>query len=90
MDCRGNEVVEVRAIMGADGGNDKEVVILGLIVRWTNSGIEFEADKRHREMLLSKCGLERSIKGLVNKSDKDGKEEEGDRGELSKEELRQG
>ena len=65
--------------MGADKGDDKEVVILGRTVRWIDSGIEFEADKRHREILLSKFGLDQSCKSLVNNSDKDGKEEEGDR-----------
>ena len=69
--------VEIQAMMGADEGDDKEVMILGRIVRWTNSGIEFEADKQHHEILLSKFGLERGSKGLVNKSDKDGKEEGG-------------
>ena len=38
--------IKVRAIMGEDAEDDKEVTILGRVVRWTDQGIEFEADPK--------------------------------------------
>ena len=35
--------IKVRAILGQDLEDAKEVVILGRIVRWTTNGIEYEA-----------------------------------------------
>ena len=35
--------IKVRAILGNDTGDDKEVVLLGRVLRWTASGIEYEA-----------------------------------------------
>ena len=43
------------------GPNDaKEARALNRIVRWTDEGIEYEADPRQSEKLVSECGLERS------------------------------
>ena len=35
----------------------KEAVVLNRIVRWTTSGVEYEADPRQVEKLLAECGL---------------------------------
>ena len=40
--------IKVRAMLGMDSWDDKEVIILGRIVRWMEGGIEWEADPKHR------------------------------------------
>ena len=50
--------IKVRAIIGPDVGDDKEVVILGRVVRWKEwRGVEFEADPKHRQILLDHFGF---------------------------------
>ena len=44
--------MKVRAILGPDSGDDKEVTILGRVFRWHEDGIRFEADPRQIEKLL--------------------------------------
>ena len=50
--------VKVRARLGPDRDDDKEVTILGRRVRWTEKGIEYEADPKHRMMVLDAFGLQ--------------------------------
>ena len=57
--------VKVRARLGPDERDDKEVVILGRLVRWTSWGISYEADPRHRELVLQELGLGSESKGLA-------------------------
>ena len=38
-------------------GNDKEITILGRTVRWTEDGIEYEGDSKHRKELLKVWGF---------------------------------
>ena len=45
--------IKVRAMLGMDEKDEKEVVILGRIVRWKEGGIEFEADPKHRQLVLN-------------------------------------
>ena len=40
--------IKVRATLGQEQLDDKEVVMLGRTVRWTSSGLEIEADPKHR------------------------------------------
>ena len=49
--------IKVRAVLGEDPEDDKEVTILGRIVRWTSSGIEFEADPKHRSLVMEMFGF---------------------------------
>ena len=49
--------VKVRAMLGMDKRDDKEITILGRIVRWTSKGIEYEADPRHRTKVMEYFGL---------------------------------
>ncbi len=35
----------------------KEAVILNRVIRWTDRGIEYEADPRQAEKLVSECGM---------------------------------
>ena len=44
--------VKVRGILGWGEGDLKEISILGRTVRWTDKGLEYEADAKHRRMLL--------------------------------------
>jgi hypothetical protein len=44
--------IKVRARLGDGERDDKEVSILGRQVRWTEEGIEFEADPKHRRLVL--------------------------------------
>ena len=54
----------VRGILGMDQKDDKEMVILGRIVRWTEEGILYEADPKHRRLILEYFGFEGNAKGL--------------------------
>ena len=49
--------IKVRAILGPQDKDDKEVVILGRVVRWTDKGIEYEADPKHRRLILEHFGI---------------------------------
>ena len=53
--------IKVRAILGGDDWDDKEVVILGRVVRWKEDGIEYEADPKHRKIILIILGLMRRL-----------------------------
>lgn len=69
--------VKVRAKLGPGKRDDKEVTILGRIVRWTSDGIEYEADPKHRKILLEKFGLvEGESRSLVNNGEKEWRNEE--------------
>ena len=53
--------VKVRGMLGRDKKDDKEVVILGRNLRVTEEGLEYEADRKHRQMILDQLGL---VEGL--------------------------
>ena len=44
--------------LGPSKDDDKEVKILNRIARWTDGGVEYEADPRQAERLVSDLGLE--------------------------------
>lgn len=50
-------IVKTRALLGPDPGDDKEISILNRIVRWTETGLLYEADLRHVEKLLGETGM---------------------------------
>ena len=58
--------IKVRAALGMDNGDDKEVTILGREVKWTEEGIEYEADPRHRKKILDYFGFEEGAKPLTH------------------------
>ena len=43
--------------MGPDHGDQKEVTILGRKVVWGEGGITYEADPKHRELILEFFGF---------------------------------
>ena len=47
-------------MIGPGQDDDKEVRILNRIVRWTDRGLEYEADPRQGEKLVAELGLEGS------------------------------
>lgn len=51
-------IIKVRAVLGPDTGDAKEVSILNRVVRWQGDVIEYEADPRHVEKLLRDMHME--------------------------------
>ncbi len=43
--------------LGPGTEDAKEAVVLNRIIRWTDAGIEYEADPRQAEKLLAECGM---------------------------------
>ena len=68
--------IKLRAILGGDVGDDLEVVILGRKLRWTKDGLRYEADPKHRKMILDYFGFEGKSNGIIYNGEKDIKEEE--------------
>ena len=60
--------------MGYGEKDDKEVTILGRIVRWKSLGIEYEADPKHRRLVLEYFGFAEGTKALSFNGDKEDKE----------------
>ena len=56
---------------GEEEGDDKEVVILGRVVRWTKEGLEYEADPKHRLMVLESLGFVEGTRVLSYNGDKE-------------------
>ena len=79
--------IKVRAMLGSDVKDDKEVTILGRIVRWGESGIEYEADPKHRKKILEYFGFEDNARRLSSNGEKSEKEEEWEFEDLGKEEA---
>ena len=80
--------IKERRILGPEEKDSKEITILGRIVRWMVWGIEFEADPRHRKLVLEHFGFdegsrELSVTGAAEE------EEEGDDEVLVGEEARE-
>ena len=64
--------IKDRGTMGGGEGEIKEVTILERTVRWTEEGIEYEADAEHRAKLMKAEGLEEDFKVAVGPAVKDG------------------
>ena len=70
--------------MGSDLGDDKEITILGRIVRWTEEGIEFEADPKPRRMILARFGFDKGLKSFIAKGDRENNVEEWENEDMDK------
>ncbi len=79
--------IKVRAVMGDEAGDDKEATILNRTVRWTNEGVEWEADPKHAKIIMEEMGIEEESKGVRSPISREGKVEEGDEEELTREEA---
>ena len=78
--------VKLRGLLGPEAKDDKEVTILGRIIRWKCWGIEYEADSRHRKLIIEHFGFDGRTRSLKANGGKE--EEEGDEEELEGEEAR--
>ena len=77
--------IKVRAVLGDDESDDKEATILGRTVRWKDWGIEYEADHKHRKLLLERFGMDHTSKEVTVNGGLDASgEEEWDFEELQK------
>ena len=52
-------LVKVRAMLGPEKGDDKEISILNRVVRWCDDHLLYEADPRHVELLAEQFGTKR-------------------------------
>eukprot|EP00973_Karenia_brevis_P030341 4183132-Karenia_brevis.AAC.1 len=68
--------IKVRAVLGPDPTDDNEVTILGRTVRWMEEGIEYEADPKHRKIILEYFGFNDKTKPLMVNGDREDKVEE--------------
>lgn len=50
--------IKLRATLGSEEGDDKHVVILGRHVRLTEKDIEYEADPKHRKLIMDHFGFD--------------------------------
>ena len=44
--------IKVRGVIGGDPGDAREITILGRKLKYTDTGIEFEGDPKHRRLAL--------------------------------------
>ena len=52
---------EIKAeYVGPDGVSKQEMRILNRVIRWTGSGITYEPDQRHAELIIAAMGMENS------------------------------
>ena len=56
--------LKVRAVLGGEAGDDREVTILNRRLRWEGDTIEYEADLKHAQVICQELGLGESSRGL--------------------------
>jgi hypothetical protein len=81
--------VKVRALLGPEAGDDKEITILNRTVRWKTNEIEYEADRKHAVKIWESVGLKADSRGLdgpIVKEELGGEHDEGD-DELDEQEM---
>ena len=57
--------LKIRGRLGEEEGCDKEIRILNRVVKITESGLEYEADPRHAELLVDSLGLQGKAPALT-------------------------
>ena len=57
--------VKVRGRLGPERHDDKCISVLGRLLRWEDWGITYQADPKHRNIILEQLGLEQKSKGLM-------------------------
>ena len=84
--------VKVRGRLSGEKGDVREMTILGREIRWTEEGLEYEADRRHRTKVLEHFGFGKDTAGVVTNGGRGTKaeeeEEEAEGEELTKEEKK--
>eukprot|EP00973_Karenia_brevis_P004652 637869-Karenia_brevis.AAC.1 len=81
--------IEVGAILGPDVYDDKEVVILGRKIRWTDFCKEYEADPKHRRMVLQYFGFDDKSRVSVVDGDREDEIEEWEKELLGNQEAKE-
>ena len=56
--------VKIRAVLGPDAEDDREVRILNRWLRWQNDGIKYEGDEHHVKTVIEGMGLLPNSKGV--------------------------
>eukprot|EP00971_Amphidinium_carterae_P057384 1134660-Amphidinium_carterae.1 len=56
--------LKVKAKIGPDENDDKNMVLLNRVLEWTDRGVYWESDPRHTELLLAEVGM-LNCKGLA-------------------------
>ena len=67
--------LKVRAILGPDARDDKEIVILGRLVKWEPGGIRIVPDRKYADSIMKYCGLSAGSKSLGGPGKKEESEE---------------
>jgi len=70
--------IKLRGVLGGEKGDDTEATILGRKLRWTPSGIEYEADPKHAQLVIEEMGLGESSRSVDSPIEKCMPSEEGD------------
>ena len=69
--------IKIRGRLGSRADCDKEVKILNRVVKWTHSGLTYEADPQHAQTLLKEFGLASSAGRVSPGSKIDDNQKEG-------------
>ena len=67
--------LKVRATLGPEPKDDKEIVILGRLVRWEAGGIRIIPDRKYAESIMKYCGVSGESKSLGGPGKKEESEE---------------
>ena len=80
--------IKDRGIMGSAEDDVKEREVLGRTIRWTMSGLEYFADRKHRQIIMKEFGLNDESKGAVSPMVKERGKEDEEEAELGGEDAR--
>lgn len=80
--------VKVRALLGPDPKDSKEVVILGRVVRYQDWGYEYGADPKHRLLVMEFFNLQEDSRTVVSNGNKDDREDDEDEVEADRDEAK--
>jgi hypothetical protein len=74
--------IKVKARLGPGRDDAKEVDVLGRLLRCTEEGYEYEADRKHRQIVMETLGFDEKSKGIavngrIDDSDDSGEELQG-------------
>ena len=62
--------IKFRGIMGGDVGDITEIIILGRRLRYAHGCLEYEADPKHREVLMSDFGFGENSNSVVSPAER--------------------
>jgi len=71
-------VIKLRGILGGEEGDDTVVTILGRRLRWTEVGVEYQADPKHAKMVIEDMGLKEDSRSVESPIEKEVVSEDGE------------